>query len=146
MKNFIKITNSLSDDDRYDFNEINKLRLLSHSYQNFAVKLLTRVFSEDELIGKNVYGRNYTGDKTTSKQPLDLKRINFIKETVLLLTRTNNREGAWASCVIAMNRKMVDINNKYLKNNNNNVLTSNAACKLTTDTNNNNNNKTENQN
>ena len=49
------------------------------------------------------------------KQPLDPERINFIKETVLKLTRTNNPDLAWASCVIAMNRKMVDINNKFIK-------------------------------
>jgi hypothetical protein len=106
---------NLSDDKRYDPNEINKLRLLSHSYQNFAVKLLMRLFDEEELIGRNVYGRNYSGDKSVTKQPLDPERINFIKETVLHLTKTNNPELAWASCVIALNRKIVDINNKFLK-------------------------------
>lgn len=104
-----------SSDKRYDVNEINKLRLLSHSYQNFSVKLLMRLFDEEEIIGRNVYGRNYSGDKTITKQPLDPDRINFIKETVLRLTKTRNPELAWASCVIAMNRKMVDINNKYSK-------------------------------
>jgi hypothetical protein len=103
-------------DKRYDPNEINKLRLLSHSYQNFAVKLLTRLFDEEEIIGRNVYGRNYSGEKNAKKQPLDPERIEFIKQTVLRLTRTQNPELAWASCVIAMNRKMVDINNKYFKN------------------------------
>jgi hypothetical protein len=102
-------------DKRYDPNEINKLRLLSHSYQNFAVKLLVRLFDEDEIIGRNVYGRNYSGDKSLLKKPLDVERIDFIKETVLRLTKTNNPELAWASCVIAMNRKMVDINNKFVK-------------------------------
>lgn len=102
-------------DKRYDPGEINKLRLLSHSYQNFAVKLLIRLFDEEEIIGRNVYGRNYSGDKSFMKQPLDPERINFIKETVLKLTKTNNPELAWASCVIAMNRKMVDINNKFIK-------------------------------
>ena len=110
------IGNRFPDDKRYDPNEINKLRLLSHSYQNFAVKLLVRLFDEEEIIGRNVYGRNYSGDKSITKQPLDPERINFIKETVLRLTKTNNPELAWASCVIAMNRKMVDINNKYFKN------------------------------
>ena len=109
------IANKDPNDKRYDANEINKLRLLSHSYQNFAVKLLCRLFDEEEIIGRNVYGRNYSGDKTIMKQPLDPERINFIKETVIRLTKTNNPELAWASCVIAMNRKMVDINNKYLK-------------------------------
>jgi hypothetical protein len=109
------IANKDPNDKRYDANEINKLRLLSHSYQNFAVKLLCRLFDEEEIIGRNVYGRNYSGDKTIMKQPLDPERINFIKETVLRLTKTNNPDLAWASCVIAMNRKMVDINNKYLK-------------------------------
>jgi len=111
------IENKDPNDKRYDPNEINKLRLLSHSYQNFAVKLLMRLFDEEEIIGRNVYGRNYSGDKTFMKQPLDSDRINFIKETVLRLTRTNNPELAWASCVIAMNRKMVDINNKFIKQN-----------------------------
>ncbi|RNA14261.1 hypothetical protein BpHYR1_036349 [Brachionus plicatilis] len=106
------IGNRFPGDKRYDPNEINKLRLLSHSYQNFAVKLLVRLFDEEEIIGRNVYGRNYSGDKSITKQPLDPERINFIKETVLRLTKTNNPELAWASCVIAMNRKMVDINNK----------------------------------
>lgn len=110
------IGNKFPGDKRYDPNEINKLRLLSHSYQNFAVKLLVRLFDEEEIIGRNVYGRNYSGDKSITKQPLDPERINFIKETVLRLTKTNNPELAWASCVIAMNRKMVDINNKYFKN------------------------------
>lgn len=110
------IGNRFPGDKRYDPNEINKLRLLSHSYQNFAVKLLVRLFDEEEIIGRNVYGRNYSGDKSITKQPLDPERINFIKETVLRLTKTNNPELAWASCVIAMNRKMVDINNKYFKN------------------------------
>jgi hypothetical protein len=109
------IANKDPNDKRYDACEINKLRLLSHSYQNFAVKLLCRLFDEEEIIGRNVYGRNYSGDKTSMKQPLDPERINFIKETVLRLTKTNNPELAWASCVIAMNRKMVDINNKFLK-------------------------------
>lgn len=109
------IANKNPNDKRYDPNEINKLRLLSHSYQNFAVKLLIRLFDEEEIIGRNVYGRNYSGDKTFMKQPLDPERINFIKETVLKLTRTNNPDLAWASCVIAMNRKMVDINNKFIK-------------------------------
>ncbi|CAF0953458.1 unnamed protein product [Brachionus calyciflorus] len=110
------IGNKFPGDKRYDPNEINKLRLLSHSYQNFAVKLLVRLFDEEDIIGRNVYGRNYSGDKSITKQPLDPERINFIKETVLRLTKTNNPELAWASCVIAMNRKMVDINNKYFKN------------------------------
>ena len=109
------IANKDPNDKRYDPNEINKLRLLSHSYQNFAVKLLVRLFDEEEIIGRNVYGRNYSGDKSVMKQPLDPERINFIKETVLRLTKTNNPELAWSSCVIAMNRKMVDINNKYKK-------------------------------
>jgi hypothetical protein len=93
--------------------------LLSHSYQNFAVKLLTRLFDEEEILGRNVYGRNYSGEKNMKKQPLDPERIEFIKQTVLRLTRTQNPELAWASCVIAMNRKLVDINNKYLKSNSN---------------------------
>ena len=113
------IANKDPNDKRYDPNEINKLRLLSHSYQNFAVKLLIRLFTEEEIIGRNVYGRNYSGDKSIMKQPLDPERINFIKETVLKLTKTNNPEQAWASCVIAMNRKMVDINNKFIKKNKN---------------------------
>ena len=113
------IANKDPNDKRYDPNEINKLRLLSHSYQNFAVKLLMRLFTDEEIIGRNVYGRNYSGDKSIMKQPLDPERINFIKETVLKLTKTNNPEQAWASCVIAMNRKMVDINNKFVKKNKN---------------------------
>lgn len=110
------IPNHDPNDIRYDPNEINKLRLLSHSYQNFAVKLLSRLFEEDELIGRNVYGRNYSGDKSVSKQPLDSERIEFIKQTVLNLTKTNSPELAWASCVVAMNRKMVDINKNFIRN------------------------------
>jgi hypothetical protein len=79
---------------------------------------LVRLFDEEEIYGRNVYGRNYSGDKSVMKQPLDPERINFIKETVIRLTKTNNPELAWASCVIAMNRKMVDINNKYNKSHN----------------------------
>ncbi len=79
---------------------------------------MVRLFDEEEIYGRNVYGRNYSGDKSVMKQPLDPERINFIKETVIRLTKTNNPELAWASCVIAMNRKMVDINNKYNKSHN----------------------------
>ena len=101
------------EDKRYDANEINKLRLLSHSYQNFSVKLLCRLFEDAEVLGRNVYGRNYSGSKVQSKKPLDPSRVQFIKETVLRLTETANAELAWASCVIAMNRKIVEINNKF---------------------------------
>jgi hypothetical protein len=108
-----------ANDKRYDPAEINKLRLLSHSFQNFAVKLLVRLFDEEEIRGRNVYGRNYSGDKSIMKQPLDPERINFIKETVLRLTKTSYPDLAWTACVIAMNRKLVNINNKYVKSNKN---------------------------
>lgn len=77
--------------------ELFKLSRKSCSEGNFAVKLLSKIFSKYQLHGKNCNGK-------CGKQPLDKLKLEVIKQAVLKVYSLNQtcKDEVWKKCVIAI--------------------------------------------
>ena len=74
----------------------------------FATKVLVKIFSRDELLGHNVSGKTFHKN-LKSKQPLDEKRIMYIKWLIEKYFSSNDGKKTnvpliWKSCRKAINR------------------------------------------
>ena len=74
-----------------------RLSRKSCSEGNFASKLLSLIFSKDELVGRNCNGKR-------GKEKLDPVKLGYILQAVVLVFNVNqvSREDVWKKCVVAM--------------------------------------------
>ncbi len=94
--------------------EINYLYRSTVSPAHFSVRLMLKLFTNNELnTGKNVYGRTYRRD-VVHKEALDPNRIDFIYEIVFKYYPNENRKTCWSRCIKSMNDKIRYINKYYL--------------------------------
>ena len=100
----------------YDFNliqsqarDINKIRMNSKDYANFAVGLMMHLFRKEEMSGRNVDGRlDRNKSQNIAKQALDEKRVGLINDLVQELTESSEPSKVWRYCRMKMNRKIID--------------------------------------
>jgi hypothetical protein len=69
----------------------------------FATKVLLKIFSKEELLGHNVSGKTFHKN-LKNKQPLDEKRIMYIKWLIEKYFESKKKEQVWKSCRKAINR------------------------------------------
>ena len=89
-------------------NEIIEMKSLYCSPMIFATKVLVKIFSKEELLGHNVSGKTFHKN-LKSKQPLDEKRIMYIKWLIERYFNSNDGKRVnvpliWKSCRKAINR------------------------------------------
>ena len=101
----------------YDFNliqnqarEVNKIRMNSKDYANFAVGLMMHLFRKEEMSGRNVDGRlDRNKSQNIAKQALDEKRVGLINDLVQELTESSEPCKVWRYCRMKMNRKIINL-------------------------------------
>lgn len=101
----------------YDFNliqnqarEVNKIRMNSKDYANFAVGLMMHLFRKEEMSGRNVDGRlDRNKSQNIAKQALDEKRVGLVKDLVQELTESSEPSKVWRYCRMKMNRKIINL-------------------------------------
>ena len=85
----------------------------SHSNQNFATKLMTQLFDKSELLRcRNVNGIAKDNPYLAPKkdEALDEKRVAIIRR--LVQERAAPDKIVWSKCVIAMNKKIIELKAK----------------------------------
>lgn len=105
------------------------------SVTNFASRLLKFFYRDEELLGKNVYGRVFKKD-APHKDALDSKIIARIEE--LVNEKYPEAQGSWSKCVKVLNQQIIRINNKLCvdaNTGNTNVMNNNDNNSLNIDIN-----------
>ena len=95
--------------EKLDYREICNIKDHSNSEGKFAVKLLDKFFSYDELSDPqvNLSGKKSNGS-TNETRPLDPKRINEIKRIVLDFVQGGDtvKKVVWRTCEVAINKQL----------------------------------------
>ena len=97
--------------------ELQSLKHLSCSPMSFATKILFKIFKIEELHGHNVSGKTLNRN-LKPKQPLDIKRIGYIKYLVeayynekeckeILANAHSHKQDLWKSCHTAINKSIL---------------------------------------
>lgn len=80
----------------------------------FATKILSRVFTKDELIGHNVSGKTYHRN-LKNKRALDEHRMSYIRSLVEAYFPQRKIDVTWRACRKAINRVIRNVEVKESK-------------------------------
>lgn len=94
--------------------EVNKLNAAAQSMPNFAVLLMCRLFSLDELKRPDISVTGYAYNGHQSANPVDPERISLIKAEAFRrydIKKEQDKKKAWKDMKNAMNKKLWSIRN-----------------------------------
>ena len=107
------------DDTSYDLKLLNEkeIVLIKNLYCSpmiFSTKILTKIFTPDELRGHNLTSKPFHKNSTI-KPVLDEKRFNYIKWLVGKYFESKNKSQVWKSCRKAMCRVIRNLDKQTAK-------------------------------